>query len=168
MAPTECFIGLGIEFNMALNLWRIPDEKMEKAKLLLLDWKSKTRASRLELQQLLGVLNHLSGCILPGRLFVSRMLSDLRQAYKMDPKKITLSSGFRKDLQWWEGAMENNNGISILDHERKTIWITMDASSKGGVGGSPGIGAFNFETNEYFHAPIPNRGVQNTSTFGMN
>ena len=51
--------------------------------------------------------------------------------------------------------MENNNGITILDHRRKTIWITMDASSKGGVGGRPWIGAFNFETNEYFHAPIP-------------
>ena len=153
--PTDCFIGLGIEFNLSLNLRRIPDNKMERANLLLSDWKYKSRASRLEIQQLLGVLNHLSGCILPGRLFVSRMLSDLREAYKIEPRKVELSPGFRKDLKWWEIAMENNNGVYILDHHRKTIRITMDGSTKGEVDGRPGIGAFNFETNEYFHTPIP-------------
>lgn len=153
--PTECFVGLGIEFNLALNLRRIPDDKLERAQLLLVDWKSRTSASRLELQQLLGVLNHLSGCINPGRLFVSRMLSDLRAAYKCEPRKVKLSPGFQKDLKWWEYAMENNNGISILDHERKSIKITMDASSKGEVDGRPGIGAYNFDTNEYFHTPLP-------------
>ena len=51
--------------------------------------------------------------------------------------------------------MENNNGVTTLDHGRKTIRITMDASSKGEVDDRPGIGAYNFETNEYFHTPIP-------------
>jgi hypothetical protein len=56
--PTECFIGLGIEFNLSLNLRRIPDDKLERANMLLSEWKLKTSATRLELQQLLGVLNH--------------------------------------------------------------------------------------------------------------
>ena len=153
--PTECFVGLGIEFNMTLNLRRIPDNKLERAKQLLNDWRSKSCASRLELQQLLGILNHMSGCILSGRLFVSRMLSDLREAYKIEPRRVQLSQGFRKDLKWWQFALENSNGLAILDHKRKSIRITMDGSTKGEVGGRPGIGAFNFETNEYFHTPIP-------------
>ena len=95
--PTECFIGLGIEFNLSINLRRIPDNKLEKAKMLLSDWKCKSDASRLEIQQLLGVLNHMSGCILPGRLFVSRMLADLREAYKVEPKKVQLSPGCNED-----------------------------------------------------------------------
>ena len=31
----------------------------------------------------------------------------------------------------------------------------MDGSTKGEVDGRPGIGAYNFETNKYFHTPIP-------------
>ena len=31
----------------------------------------------------------------------------------------------------------------------------MDGSTKGEMDGRPGIGAFNFETNEYFHTHIP-------------
>ena len=59
------------------------------------DWKVKSSASRLELQQLLGILNLMSGCIISGRLFVSRMLSDLREAYKVEPKRVQLSQGFQ-------------------------------------------------------------------------
>ena len=153
--PTECFTGLGIEFNIPLNLRRIPTEKLKKAKALLAEWKEKTDASKLELQQLLGLLNHLSGCISPGRLFVSRMLTDLRHSYKIEPEKVKLSYGFKKDLEWWRQSLDNNNGISILDHQRRTIQITMDGSTKGEVGDKPGIGAYNFDNHEYFHSPIP-------------
>ena len=31
----------------------------------------------------------------------------------------------------------------------------MDASTNGEVGGLPGVGAHNFQTNEYFHRPVP-------------
>ena len=103
------------------------------------DWKVKSSASRLELQQLLGILNLMSGCIISGRLFVSRMLSDFREAYKVEPKRVQLSQGFQMDLKWWQFALEKNNGVSILDHEKKTIRITMDGSTKGEEGGGLGL-----------------------------
>ena len=80
---------------------------------------------------------------------------DLCLSYGMEPKKVDLSEGFRKDLQSWSSSLEYSNGILILDDERRTIKITMDGSTKGEVGERLGLGAFNFETNEYFHTPIP-------------
>jgi hypothetical protein len=104
--PTECFIGLGIEFKLSLNLRRISDHKLERANLLLSEWKFRTAATLTELQQ---------------------QLSDI----------------FKKDLKWWEYAMENNNGVSILDHRRQTIRITIDGSTKGEFNCRPGIGPYN-------------------------
>ena len=49
----------------------------------------------------------------------------------------------------------DHNGYAILDHREIGPMITMDASKKGEVGGQPGIAAFNFQRNEYFHRPVP-------------
>ena len=51
--------------------------------------------------------------------------------------------------------MEDHNGYAILDHRPVGPIITMDASLTGEVGRRPGVAAFNFELNEYFHRPVP-------------
>ena len=153
--PSECFKGLGIEFNIPLNLVRIPQDKLDAGKQLILQWETKEEASKTEIQQILGILHHFSGCIKPGRLFVNRMQMDLRAAYKVSPKKIQLSNGFKKGLWWWKYCMGDHNGFPILDHRQVGATVTMDASSKGEVGGLPGVAAYNFNTNEYFHRPVP-------------
>ena len=75
------------------------------------------------------------------------MLSDPREAYKTEPGRVKISHGFKKDLQWRDFALENSNGMSILDHKRKTIRITMDGSTKEEIIGRPGIGSYNSETS---------------------
>ena len=155
--PSECFTALGIEFNIPVNLVRIPINKLEKGAELLNQWHGKEYASKHELQVLLGTLNHFSGCIKKGRLFVSRMLTDLREAYRSDSKYIKLSEGFKKDLSWWRDCMFDHNGYAILDHKEAGNIVTMDASMSGEVGGLPGVAAFNFQRNEFFHCPVPER-----------
>ena len=153
--PTECFKAVGIEFNLPLNLVRIPPNKLAEGKKLIVEWENKEEATKNEIQRMLGLLHHFSGCIKPGRLFVSRMLQDLRAAYKASPRKVKLSDGFKRDLKWWKLCMEDNNGYSILDHRQVGAVVTMDASTNGGVGGLPGVAAYNFQNNEYFHRPVP-------------
>jgi len=155
VSPSECFRALGIEFNIPLNLVRIPEDKLMAGMQLILKWENKLEATKVEIQELLGLLNHFSGCIRKGRLFVSRMLTDLRAAYKAVPHRVTLSQGFRQDLQWWKQCMVNHNGFSILDHRKMGPIVTMDASKQGEVGGLPGIAAYNFHLHQYFHRPVP-------------
>ena len=69
--PAECFKGLVIEFNIALNLVRIPLDKLGKE--LILQWESKGESKKTEIQQILSILHHFSGGIRPGRLFISRL-----------------------------------------------------------------------------------------------
>ena len=86
---------------------------------------------------------------------VSRMLSDLRAAYKVFPKQVTLSDEFRKDLQWWKFQLGFWNGKSILDYSERKGIITLDASKFGDYENKPGVGAYNFDTHEYYHRPVP-------------
>ena len=127
------------------NLTRMP---------LVNKWSGYILANRKQLQELLGFLNHVSQCVRVGRLMVSRMLADLRIAYRVDPQQIKLSNGFQKDLNWWKIQLEYWNGKSILDYSERKGLVTLDAS-KFGENGKPGIGAFNFDNNEFFHRPVP-------------
>ena len=153
--PSDVFIGLGIEFDIVKNEARIPESKLDKISTLVRQWSGFSLANRKQLQELLGYLNHVSQCVRVGRLMVSRMLADLRAAYKTDPQQIRLSDGFRKDLRWWKLQLDYWNGKSILDYSERKGIVTLDASQFGENGKKPGIGAFNFDNCEYYHRPVP-------------
>ena len=153
--PSDVFIGLGIEFDLIQNEARIPETKLEKVGQLVTKWYGFTRANRKQLQELLGYLHHVSQCVRVGRLMVSRMLADLRAAYKTWPEQIKLSDDFKKDLRWWKLQLDSWNGKSILDHSERKDIVTLDASKFGELGNMPGVGAYNFETHEFYHRPVP-------------
>ena len=153
--PADVFIGLGIEFDLLGNEARIPKAKLEKVNQLVDKWYGYKFANKKQLQEVLGYLHHVSQCVRVGRLMVSRMLADLREAYTVFPQQIKLSDGFKKDLKWWKYQLEHWNGKSILDHSQKKGIVTLDASKYGHYNGKPGLGAYNFETNEYYHRPVP-------------
>ena len=158
--PGDVFIGLGIEFDLIQNEARIPSAKLEKVSQLVTKWFGYTLANRKQLQELLGYLHHVSQCVRVGRLMVSRMLADLRAAYKTSPQQIKLLNGFLKDLKWWKFQLDFWNGKSILDYsERKNI-VTLDASKYGDYGNKPGLGAYNFDNHEYYHRPVPDYMVE--------
>ena len=139
--PSDVFIGLGIEFDLVQNEERIPATKLEKVGQLVTKWYGFTRANRKQLQELLGYLQHISQCVRVGRLMVSRMLADLRAAYKTWPEQIKLSDDFKKDLRWWKLQLDSWNGKSILDHSERKDIVTLDASKFGELGNMPGVGA---------------------------
>ena len=51
-----------------------------------------------ELQSLLGKLNHVSQCVRPGRLFVSRLLNWLREISDVDT--VAIPEDFKLGLLW--------------------------------------------------------------------
>ena len=157
--PADVIVGLGIEFDLVQNEARIPQEKLAKVGKLVSRWCVFKFANRKQLQELLGYLHHVSQCVRVGRLMVSRMLSELRAAYKTEPRQIQLSPGFRKDLSWWKFQLDFWNGRSILDYSERNGVVTLDASKHGDFDRKPGLGAFNFDNCEYYHRPVPDHMV---------
>ena len=62
-------------------------------------WQSRCRATRKQLQSLIGHLMHIHKCIKPARLFTNRMLAVLRGA--PDNGYVKLDSGFHEDILWF-------------------------------------------------------------------
>ena len=151
--PNTVFTGLGVQFDLVNNTIALPPTKLASIIALVDKWSGKTEASLNELQQLLGSLHHCSKVVRSGRLFVSRMLDTLRRA--MCVGNVPLDSAFRLDLEWWAEALRNWNGVSFLEFSDYGNRIALDASTGGFSEGRPGIGGFNFKTNEYFKLEVP-------------
>ena len=95
----------------------------KKLKKLCLVWKDKSRATRRQLQSLIGHLR-------PARLFTNRMLDVLRGA--PDNGYVNLTGEFHKDMCWFSVFLEYFNGtvrihpVNMISHQ-----VFVDASLKG-------------------------------------
>jgi hypothetical protein len=102
----------------------IPVQVIEDTKILVRSWLQKSRASRHELQVLLGKLFHAGKCCLAARLFVGRMLATLRA---IGPSgSTTLSPIFQADLVWWRDMLPLYNGRLLIQLTRPTFHLYID------------------------------------------
>ena len=152
--PSTSFIGLGVKFDLVANTASLPPAKLASIKAMVALWREKHSASRQELQQLLGKLLHASRVVRPGRLHVARMLDTLRRAYILS-SPVPLDSSFSADLEWWHTCLDDWNGISTLAFTSYHNKLALDASTDGWFDGSPGLGGFNYLTNEFFKCTVP-------------
>ena len=156
--PGPVCICLGLEYDVDANTISLPKAKLEALQDLLRDWLNRTTATEKDLASLAGKLLHACNVFFAGRLFLNRVLATKRRAtrcqnlYKL--KHIYLEEAFRDDLRWWLDALALRNGISFLVHE-STVDITLDASSSGWWGQTPGIGAYHHQLNEFISVCPP-------------
>ena len=110
--PT-CLVFLGILIDTIKMQISLPEEKLQRLKGLLLEWKTKKCYTRTELESLIGHLQHAAKVVRPGRRFIMAMLSFLRVTTK-SYHHIWLNKGFRADLLWWLTFVSPWNGVSML------------------------------------------------------
>ena len=94
---------LGLGFNTEHFMLYIPEDKLLRAKEILQAWLQKDTCSRKDLQQLLGILNHLGAVIIPGRVFCARMLDIFRRA----PFPVQLDEDFKLDVSAWLSFLQD-------------------------------------------------------------
>ena len=97
--PSQKITCLGIEIDAKAGTLTIPDKKIQKIKTICHNWMFKSKASRSQLQKLVGNLLYLHKCIPPARLFTNRMLSVLHNAPMSGTVK--LNEAFYKDIAWF-------------------------------------------------------------------
>ena len=78
--PAQAMVWLGIQFNTLDMSMAIPKTKLAEVMECVIAWGDKRRATRKEMQSLLGLLNFVASVAPPTRLFTNRMLDDLREA----------------------------------------------------------------------------------------
>ena len=146
--PSSSQVVMGVLINTVDMTISVPPERMAELHIMLPQWLSKQRCSKVELQSLLGLLCYVVKCVRQSRVFLNRLLCDLR-CFKSGVQSIRLSSDFRKDIKWWLRFMDKYNGVSFIPqpdwHAPDVVFAT--DSTLGGCGG--------LTSDEYFHASFP-------------
>ena len=104
---------------------RLPEDKIERIKTTLCEFRSNRSTILQELQSLIGTLNFACKVIPPGRPFLQRMIA-LTRGVKKPHHHIKLTSGFNKDLDMWSLFIEQWNGIGLF---LSSLWDTSDTLS---------------------------------------
>ena len=146
--PETVQLVLGVIIDTVAGTISVPNEKMVEINDSLRVWKNKRKATKNEIQSIIGVLQFVSKCVRQSRVFMNRLLEMLRSYHDSDGKKI-LTESFRKDINWWWNFMEKFNGVSYIPQE---LWDEPDVqfSTDSCLTGCGGI----FST-EFFHAEFP-------------
>ena len=97
--PATCMSILGIEVDSEAQELRLPQDKLERLKQIIQQWRGKKCCTLRELQSITGLLNHACKVVRPGRVFLSRMFR-LAASVRRPSHRLRLNREFRSDLEW--------------------------------------------------------------------
>ena len=146
-SPATTMTYLGVSFNSMDMCLHVDSDKVVELKSELINWARKTVAKKCELQSILGKLLWVSRAVRFSRVFVSRIIAEVRKLKKQSDKS-TLSRDIRKDFLWWQTYMEVFSGVEIIPAPTVSIAIYGDACVQGGGSWNPVVG-------EYFSLHFP-------------
>ena len=117
--PSTCMPYLGICFNTISMTMSIPGEKIAELREDLNLWLKKKRASKKNLQKLLGKLFWVSKCVKYSRGFMARLLAQLRELQDLpDNTQRAIPAACREDIQWWSRYVRRFNGVQLMFSEK--------------------------------------------------
>ena len=133
-ATTITFLGLELDsINMEV---RLPKEKLQKLKALILSWRGRKAGKKRDLLSLIGLLTHAGRPVRPGRAYVRRLINLSTLASQLD-HFVRVNKEARVDLEWWHYFLEKWNGTAMMwnaTSQSQDIVITSDPSGNWGCG----------------------------------
>ncbi len=115
--PAQCIPCLGIDIDINKGTLSIPTEKLDEIQNICNKWLNVSKATKNQLQSLVGSLIYVHKCVRPARLFINRILAVLRAA--PDKGKVILGHGFKRDVSWFVSFLAVFNG-SVYFYKRLT------------------------------------------------
>lgn len=136
--PSTTITFLGITLDSINMEARLPLEKLDRINSLLSEFLIKRSCTKRELLQIMGHLSFASRVVVPGRSFVSHLIT-LSTTVKPLHYRVTLDKGCRDDMRMWFCFLQEWNGISVFYHtfetNSNTLQLYTDASGSIGFGG---------------------------------
>ena len=144
--PAQCMTWLGLSYDTLAMTISVPQIKLEEIMGVVRSWEKRVRATRRQMQQLLGLLQFVASVSPPTRIFSNRMLQNLRDMPKWGSH--TLSLGFKKDLKFFLDVLPDYNGVRILEKDPVPAQETLELDAC-----LTGCGAF--ANNMYYAEEFP-------------
>ena len=130
-APTYIMIFLGILINVLTMTLTITEERQVELKQLIRQWLMKKSATLREMQQLLGKLSFVCNTVRVGRVFLTRLINQIKGFPTKGRRKINRET--RLDIQWWHTYMSDFDGVAVIPQQnwsRPDEIFATDASLK--------------------------------------
>jgi hypothetical protein len=121
--PARSMEFLGIQFDIDDMTMSVTPDRLIEIDSLIDKWLVKRRATKRQLQSLVGKLQFVAKCVRAGRIFISRLLSIL-PTLRHQHHRFHVSAEFKKDLLWWKRFLRTYNGVSVIP---EIIWSAPDA-----------------------------------------
>ena len=113
--PSTNMVYLGVLFDTISQTKSVPPEKLAELLDLLEKWTRKSKASKKDLQSLVGKLILVAKVVRHSRVFVCRLLSELQRLHHTpQATKVLLSEEVRKDILWWKTFIRKFNGSNFM------------------------------------------------------
>ncbi|KAK3749705.1 hypothetical protein QZH41_014981 [Actinostola sp. cb2023] len=95
VSPTTHLTFIGLDIDTVAMTVAVPPEKLAEIRSILITWQGRQRATRRQLQSLIGKLAFAAACIPPGRIFMSRLLTALRSkpSSYLSPTPFSIEDG---------------------------------------------------------------------------
>jgi hypothetical protein len=120
---TTCISAHGIEVDSIKMEARLPQDKLTRARDLLILYTNKRTITLKQLQSLIGLLNFACKVVVPGRAFLRRLV-DLTCGISKSHHHISLNCQARADISAWLCFLKSFNGTSIFLHH---TWSNSEA-----------------------------------------
>ena len=130
--PTDCLTFLGISLDTQSMQARLPDDKLHRIRHQVASWLTRKKATKREILSLVGLLQHATKVLIPGRTFLARMYYAAARLNRLS-YYTRLTKAFRSDLRWWHLFASYWNGLSFLDCSLPGHEIHTDASGGWGA-----------------------------------
>ena len=137
--PSHSLTFLGIELDTVRMEARLPEDKLTRIRALLSSWLTRKKATKREILSLVGLLQHASKVVRPGRTFTARMYNTAARVKELH-YFTRLNKEFRSDLFWWHIFINKWNGLSFL--RAPSCALSVDGQVQTDASGSWGCGAF--------------------------
>ena len=139
--PNKVMEAHGIEIDSEYMQYRLPHDKLTKAKVLLTGLAKRKKVTLKELQSAIGFLQFACKAIVPGRAFLRRLI-DLTVGVRLPHHHVRISQSVRSDITLWLQFLESFNNKSIFLHKEwvdaNSLRLLTDASGSIGYGGTLG------------------------------
>ena len=145
--PNTRMVFLGIMVDTVSMTLEVSPDRLRELNILLDQWLTKETVTRKEIESMIGVLQFVTTCVRPGRIFLARLLNVLRETPIAGVSQV--SEELRRDLRWWKKFLPYYNGISMIPEPNWSApdaVISSDACLEGGGGWFEG---------KYFHVRFP-------------
>lgn len=131
MPPATSVVFLGIKIDSISCELSLPLEKLRVIQDCVADFMSKKRATKQQLQSLIGRLNFSARVVKGARIFLRRLF-DALATLKHQRHKIRLRGAVKADIAWWHNFLQDFNGVAAFMDNTPITTVCTDACLRAG------------------------------------